>query len=81
MDALNKTDTWKLVDILPHVKTIDCRWIYKIKHHDGTIERFNAKLVANYYNQIMGLDYFNTYSLFKNLTIFTLVIALTSIPN
>jgi len=55
--ALENTGTWKLVDLLPNIKPIGCRWIYKIKHHaDGTIERYKARLVAKGYNQIEGFD-------------------------
>lgn len=39
LSALEKTEIWKLVELPPNVKSISCRWIYKIKHHDdGSIE-------------------------------------------
>ena len=57
------TGTWKLVDLPPNVKPIGCRWIYKIKYHaDGSIEIYKSRLVAKGYNQIEGLDYFDTFS-------------------
>jgi len=55
--ALEKTGTWKFVDLPRNVKPIGCRWIYKVKlHADGTIERYKARLVAKGYNQIEELD-------------------------
>ncbi|MCI92423.1 retrovirus-related Pol polyprotein from transposon TNT 1-94, partial [Trifolium medium] len=55
LSALEKTDTWKLVDLPPRVKPIGCRWVYKIKRHAyGSIERFKARLVAKGYNQVEG---------------------------
>jgi hypothetical protein len=80
--ALEKTSTWFLVDKPLHVKPIGCRWVYKVKHNaDGTVERYKARLVAKGYNQIEGLDYFNTYSHVAKLTTVRLIISLASIRN
>jgi len=63
LTALENTGTWKIIDLPYHAKPIGCRWIYKVKYHaDGSIERYKARFVAKGYNQVEGLDYFDTYS-------------------
>jgi hypothetical protein len=80
--ALERTGTWQVVDIPPNVTPIGCRWVYKVKlHADGTVERYKARLVAKGYNQIEGLDYFETYSPVAKVTSVCLIIALASINN
>lgn len=54
--------------------------IFKIKNHaDASIERYKVRLVAKGYNQIEGLDYFDTYSPIAKLSTLRLVISLASI--
>lgn len=61
LSALEKTYTWKLVDLPSGVTPISCKWVCKIKYlADGSIERFKDRLVAKGYNQIERLDYFDT---------------------
>lgn len=63
INALEKNNTWQLVCLPPSKKPIGCKWVYKIKHKaDETIERYKARLVEKGYNQVLGIDYLDTFS-------------------
>ncbi|RVX04761.1 Retrovirus-related Pol polyprotein from transposon RE1 [Vitis vinifera] len=62
--ALKKNDTWVLVPRPQHHNVVGCRWIFKTKlHSDGSIERHKARLVAQGFSQVHGLDFGDTFSL------------------
>ncbi|CAM8886341.1 unnamed protein product [Rhodiola kirilowii] len=56
--ALEMNHTWIITELPPNQPLTDCKWIFRIKlKSDGTIERYNARLVAKGFTQIEGIDY------------------------
>ena len=50
LDALQKNNTWNIVNLPKGKKAVGCRWVYKVKlKSDGSLERFKARLVAKGY--------------------------------
>ena len=46
LNALNRNNTWDIVDKPANRKIVDNRWVFKIKRNaDGSIERYKARLV------------------------------------
>ncbi|KAL2249854.1 UNVERIFIED_CONTAM: Retrovirus-related Pol polyprotein from transposon RE1 [Sesamum indicum] len=62
LDALVANKTWTLTSLPPGKCTIGSRWIYKLKlHPNGSIDRYKAHLLEKGYNQIKGVDYFDSF--------------------
>ena len=77
MEALCKNETWDLVPHTPHKKSIECRWIYKVKHNaDALINCLKAWLNVKEYGQTHGIDYAKTFAPVAKMTIVPTVIAL-----
>lgn len=62
-EALHKNHTWCLVPRLTNHNIVGSKWLYRTKFHpDGSLNCHKARLVAQGFSQIPGLDYSYTFS-------------------
>ncbi|KAL0458803.1 UNVERIFIED_CONTAM: Retrovirus-related Pol polyprotein from transposon RE2 [Sesamum latifolium] len=63
LEALEQNNTWEIVHLPKDKRAIGSKWVYKVKlKSDGSVDRYNARLVAKGYNQVEGVDYINRFS-------------------
>eukprot|EP00253_Pinus_taeda_P030144 PITA_30144 len=59
--AIEKNDTWELMNLLQGKEDIGVKWVYKTKSNaEGNIERHKVRLVVKGYKKQHGRDYADT---------------------
>ncbi|KAK1417486.1 hypothetical protein QVD17_26615 [Tagetes erecta] len=63
LQAIERNDTWELVDLPPGKNLVGVKWLFKTKPSaDGKGVRHKARLVAKGYSQQHGIDYQETFA-------------------
>ena len=76
---LKATGTWVEEDAPAGANVVGCKWVFKIKRDaNGHIVRRKARLVAQGFSQVEGVDYFDTYAPVAKLASTHTVLALAA---
>lgn len=63
MDVLHANQTWELVLPPPNTNIVGSKWVFRTKYKsDGSIDRYKARLVAQGFTQVPGMDFDHTFS-------------------
>lgn len=82
IEALNKNQTWVLVQKPENCKPVTCKWVYRLKKNpDGTINRCKARLVARGFSQSYGFDYEETFSPVAKMVTLRTIFSLAAYKN
>lgn len=77
--ALEENKTWTITKLPPGKKSIESKWVYKIKYKpNGELERYKACLVAKGYTQIEGVDFHETFAPVAKLVIVRCALAVVA---
>ncbi len=61
--TLERTGTYIEVEAPQGVNIVGCKWVFRLKRDaSGNIVRRKARLVAQGFSQVPGVDYFDTYA-------------------
>jgi hypothetical protein len=79
LTVLQDAKTWVLVDPPPGANIVGSKWVFRVKKDaDGNIARKKARLVAQGFSQVPGVDYFDTYAPVARLATIRTVLALAA---
>jgi Reverse transcriptase (RNA-dependent DNA polymerase) len=76
---LKNAGTWELVDPPSGANIVGSKWVFRAKKDAaGNIARYKARLVAQGFSQVPGVDYFDTYAPVAKLASTRTVLALAA---
>lgn len=80
LEVLEKAGTWEVVDAPPDVNIIGSKWVFRAKKDAaGNVVRYKARLVAQGFSQVPGVDYFDTFAPVARLASIRAVLAMAAV--
>ena len=71
LEAMELNNTWTILSLHNGKHATGCKWVYKVKYKsNGSIERYEARLVAKRYTQQECLDFIEAFSTNQESKIF-----------
>ena len=82
LEVLKKAGTWRLVDAPPEANIVGSKWVFRAKKDAaGNVVRYKARLVAQGFSQVPGVDYFDTFAPVAKLASIRAALAVAAVNN
>jgi integrase len=79
IEKLQKRDTWKVVPRPKNANIVGSKWVYRLKKDaNGNVTSHRARLVAQGFTQIHGIDFDDTFAPIARMTSIRTVLALAA---
>lgn len=79
LETLDGMGTWELVDAPEGANVVGSKWVFRAKRDAaGNIARYKARLVAQGFSQVPGVDYFDTFAPVAKLASIRVVLAMSA---
>jgi len=80
--VLKAAGTWELVDAPAGANIVGSKWIFRAKKDAAdNVVRYRARLVAQGFSQVLGVDYFDMFALVARLASIRAVLAVAAVEN
>jgi hypothetical protein len=76
MDSLVNNKTWDLVQFPARKRTLQNKWVYKLKEEDGGKKWYKTRLVVKGFAQKKGIDFDEIFSPFFKMTSIRTILSL-----
>ena len=82
LEVLKAAGTWKSVDPPSGANIVGSKWVFRAKKDAaGVVVRYKARLVAQGFSQVPGVDYFDTFAPVARLSSIRTVLAIAAAQN
>jgi hypothetical protein len=79
LSLLKEAGTWKLVNTPEGANIVGSKWVFRAKKDaNGKVVRYKARLVAQGFSQVPGVDYFDTFAPVARLSSIRAVLAIAA---
>jgi hypothetical protein len=63
LELLEANETWEVVERPNGANVVGSKWVFKLKCTEtGDVDKYKARLIAQGFTQVPGIDYFNTFA-------------------
>jgi len=79
LETLRQAGTWELTEAPPDANIVGSKWVFCMKKDAaGNVIQYKARLVAQGFSQVLGVDYFNTFAPVAKLAAIQSVLAMAA---